>query len=121
MSVTSATKLDRVFAALANPTRRAILDRLSRGDASVNELVAPFALSQPTISAHLRVLEGAGLVQRGRQANFRPVRLAAGAMADAHRWIGTYEKFWAEGLERLETYAKTLQEKDRNDGKIPDE
>lgn len=116
MPLASPATLDRVFAALANPTRRAILDRLSRGEASVTELVAPFRLSQPTISSHLRILEEAGLVERGRQANVRPVRLAAGAMADAHRWIGGYEKFWTEGLERLETYAKTLQEKDQNDG-----
>lgn len=113
MSTTTPAHLDRVFAALANPTRRAILDRLSRGEASVNELVAPFGLSQPTISSHLRVLQEAGLVERGRQANVRPVRLAAGAMAEAFRWIGGYEKFWIEGLERLEAYARELQDKER--------
>lgn len=110
-----AVDLDRIFAALANPTRRAILDRLSRGEASVGELVAPFKLSQPTISSHLRILEDAGLVERGRQANLRPVRLAAGPMAEAHRWIGGYERFWTEGLGRLEAYARHLQEKERDD------
>ncbi|MEZ5885894.1 MAG: metalloregulator ArsR/SmtB family transcription factor [Paracoccaceae bacterium] len=115
-----ATDLDRIFTALANPTRRAILDRLSRGAATVNELVAPFALSQPTISSHLRILEKAGLVERGRQANFRPVRLAPEALADAHRWIGRYEAFWAEGLERLETYARSLQEREKTDGSDPE-
>ncbi|MCY1127593.1 metalloregulator ArsR/SmtB family transcription factor [Frigidibacter sp. RF13] len=116
---TEAATLDRIFTALANPTRRAILDRLSLGAATVNELVAPFALSQPTISSHLRILEQAGLVERGRQANFRPVRLAPHALADAHRWIGRYEAFWAEGLERLEAYAKSLQEKEKTDGSDP--
>jgi len=109
----AATRLDRTFAALANPTRRAILERLSRGGASVTELVAPFGLSQPTISSHLRVLEEAGLVERGRNANIRPVRLAAEPMAEAYRWIGAYAAFWAEGLERLEDYAKTLQQEDQ--------
>ncbi len=109
----SPSQLDLVFAALANPTRRAILERLSQGEASVSDLVAPFNLSQPTISSHLRILEKAGLVGRSRQANLRPVHLAAGAMAGAHRWIGSYERFWAEGLDRLEAYAGTLQEKDR--------
>jgi DNA-binding transcriptional ArsR family regulator len=112
----AATNLDRTFAALANPTRRAILERLSRGEASVTELVAPFGLSQPTISSHLRILEEAGLVERGRQANFRPVRLAAEPMAEAHRWIGTYAAFWERGLERLEDCARTLQEEDQGDG-----
>lgn len=116
MPVPDTDHLDRIFAALANPTRRAILGRLSRGEANVTELVAPFALSQPTISSHLRILEEAGLVERGRQANQRPVRLSAGPMAEAHRWIGDYERFWAEGLERLETYAKRLQEEDQDNG-----
>ncbi len=107
-----AASLDHVFAALANPTRRAMLDRLGQGEATVNELAAPFALSQPTISAHLRVLEAAGLVVRRRQANTRPVRLASTAMADAHRWLGGFEQHWTDSLERLEAYAKTLQDKD---------
>jgi len=86
--------LDRVFAALADPTRRAILARLAAGEATVNELVAPFALSQPTISKHLKVLEGAGLVSRGRSAQTRPVRLSAAPLAGAAQWIGGYRRFW---------------------------
>lgn len=108
-------RLDDVFAALASPTRRAMLDRLAQGEATVNELAEPFALSQPTISAHLKVLEQAGLVERGRQANTRPVRLATATLRDAHRWIGGFERFWAESLDRLEAYAKSLQEKDMTD------
>lgn len=112
----TAPTLDHVFAALANPTRRAMLDRLARGEATVMELAEPFALTQPTISAHLRVLEGAGLVLRGRQANTRPVRLAPAALAMAHHWTGRFETFWAEGLGRLEAYAQTLQDEERTDG-----
>ncbi|MGL4310092.1 MAG: ArsR/SmtB family transcription factor [Paracoccaceae bacterium] len=111
-----AQNLDLIFGALANPTRRAILDRLMAGEASVNDLAAPFALSQPTISSHLRVLEDAGLVRRGRRANARPVRLAPDALEQAHRWIGGYAQFWTEGLERLEAYATTLQQKDQDSG-----
>ena len=105
--------LDLVFAALANPTRRAILDRLRQGEASVTDLAAPFALTQPTISAHLRVLESAGLVQRSRHANFRPVRLAPLALEAAHHWLGGYEDFWNDSLTRLEAHAKTLQAEDQ--------
>jgi DNA-binding transcriptional ArsR family regulator len=108
----SAPSLDLVFAALANPTRRAILDRLRRGEATVNELAEPFALSQPTISSHLRVLESAGLVRRGKHANFRPVRLAPQALQTAHLWLGGYEAFWTDALERLEAEARTLADKD---------
>jgi len=112
---TADVTLDRVFAALANPTRRAMLDRLSRGEATVSDLAAPFALSQPTISAHLKILEAAGLVHRGRNANFRPVRLAAAPLAAAHGWIGSYAAFWAGGLERLEVYATTLRDEEMGD------
>ncbi len=109
----TAPTLDDIFAALANPTRRAILDRLRRGEATVNELATPFALSQPTISAHLRVLESAGLVRRGRQANFRPVQLSPLALQAAHAWLGGYEQFWDEALERLETHARTLEQEEK--------
>ena len=85
-----AAGLDRVFAALADPTRRAMLARLADGEATVNELAAPFALSQPAVSKHLKVLEAAGLVTRGRNAQTRPARLAPGALAEAARWIGGY-------------------------------
>lgn len=104
-------QMDRVFGALADPTRRAILARLADGEATVNELVAPFDLSQPTISKHLKVLEGAGLVSRGRNAQFRPVRLNAKPLAEAARWIGDYRRFWDESLDQLEAYVKDLQAK----------
>lgn len=105
-------RLDRVFAALADPTRRAILARLSAGEATVNELVAPFDLSQPTISKHLKVLEGAGLVSRGRDAQFRPVRLNAAPLASAAQWLGDYRRFWEESLDQLDVYAKSMQRKE---------
>ena len=104
--------LDRVFGALADPTRRAILARLAQGEATVNELVAPFDLSQPTISKHLKVLERAGLVARGREAQFRPVRLNAAPLASAAHWLGDYRRFWAESLERLDSYVQELKRKE---------
>ena len=107
----AAQQMDLVFGALADPTRRAILARLAEGEATVNELVAPFALSQPTISKHLKVLEGAGLVSRGRNAQFRPVRLNARPLAEAARWIGDYRRFWDESLDQLEAYVKDLRSK----------
>jgi DNA-binding transcriptional ArsR family regulator len=107
--------LDRVFGALADPTRRAILARLARGEATVNELVAPFDLSQPTISKHLKVLERAGLVSRGREAQFRPVRLNAAPLAGAARWLGDYRRFWDESLDQLAAYAKGLQQREKRD------
>jgi len=111
-------RLDLVFAALADPTRRAILARLAAGEATVNELVAPFALSQPTISKHLKVLEGAGLVSRGRSAQTRPVRLNAAPLAGAAQWIGDYRRFWEESLDQLDAYVKVLQTKEmRHAGK----
>ena len=108
--------LDLIFSALANPTRRAILDRLMAGDASVGDLAAPFALSQPTISSHLKVLESAGLVTRGRQANVRPVHLQPAAIAEIDGWISRYRQLWEQRLDQLESYAKDLQQKD-----IPDD
>ena len=108
----SSPQLDRVFAALADPTRRAILARLALGEATVNDLVAPFALRQPTISKHLKVLEGAGLVSRGRSAQTRPVRLNAVPLAGAAQWIGDYRRFWEESLDQLDTYVKTLHRKE---------
>lgn len=106
-------QLDRVFSALADPTRRAILARLAQGEATVNEVVARFDLSQPTISKHLKVLEGAGLVSRGRTAQFRPVRLNAGPLAGAAEWLGDYRRFWAESLDQLEVYVKEMKRKER--------
>jgi DNA-binding transcriptional ArsR family regulator len=112
-------RLDRVFAALADPTRRAILARLAGGEATVNELVAPFELSQPTISKHLKVLEHAGLVSRGRDAQFRPVRLNAAPLADAAQWLGDYHRFWAESFDRLDDYVKDLNRKDKRHARKP--
>ena len=109
-------QLDLVFAALADPTRRAILARLAAGEATVNELVAPSDLSQPTISKHLKVLEYAGLVSRGRDAQFRPVRLNAAPLAGAAQWLGDYRRFWAESLDRLDTYVKELRRKEGRHG-----
>jgi DNA-binding transcriptional ArsR family regulator len=114
-----AETLDHVFAALADPTRRAILARLSGGEATVNELVAPFALSQPTISKHLKVLERAGLVSRGRSAQFRPVRLEAGPLAEAAQWLGDYRRFWAESFDRLDAYVNDLKRMEKRHGKRP--
>ncbi len=112
MTPASTEALDLVFAALADPTRRAILARLAASEATVNELVAPSKLSQPTISKHLKVLEHAGLVSRGRAAQFRPVRLEAAPLAGAVQWLGDYRRFWAESLDRLDTYVKELKRKE---------
>jgi DNA-binding transcriptional ArsR family regulator len=103
--------LDLVFGALADGTRRAILARLSQGEATVNELVEPFKLAQPTISKHIKVLEAAGLVSRGRDAQYRPVRLNAEPLKQASMWIGSYQRFWDESLEQLDAYVKKLIEK----------
>jgi DNA-binding transcriptional ArsR family regulator len=113
MSLAPVEQLDRVFAALADPTRRAILARLADGEATVNELVAPFDLSQPTISKHLKVLEHAGLVSRGREAQFRPVRLNAAPLAGAAEWLGDYRRFWAESLDQLDAYVKEMKQKEK--------
>jgi DNA-binding transcriptional ArsR family regulator len=111
--MTKLQQLDRVFGALADPTRRAILARLATGEATVNELVKPFDLSQPTISKHLKVLEHAGLVTRGREAQYRPVRLNAAPLGQAARWIGDYRRCWEESLDQLEVFVKSLQRKER--------
>jgi DNA-binding transcriptional ArsR family regulator len=109
-------QLDLVFAALADPTRRAILARLAEGEATVNELVEPSDLSQPTISKHLKVLERAGLVSRGRDAQFRPVRLNAAPLEGAAQWLGDYRRFWEESLDRLDVYVKELKRKEGRHG-----
>ena len=108
-------QLDRVFGALADPTRRAILARLANGEATVNELVALSDFSQPTVSQHLKVLERAGLVSRGREAQFRPVRLDAAPLAGAARWLGDYRRFWEESLDRLDEYARDLERREGSD------
>jgi DNA-binding transcriptional ArsR family regulator len=98
--------LDRTFAALADPTRRAILERLARGEATVAELARPFRISAPAISRHLRVLEQAGLMQRERDAQWHRCRLNAQALAHAMQWLAAHERFWADSLQRLEQHLK---------------
>src|ERR1700754_3507730 len=112
MTPSSPGQLDLVFAALADPTRRAILARLAAGEATVNELVTPTTLSEPTVSKHLKVLELSGLVSRGREAQFRPVLLNAAPLAEADRWLGDYRRFFTESLDRLDTYVKELKRKE---------
>ncbi|UVC07395.1 winged helix-turn-helix transcriptional regulator [Rhizobium sp. TH2] len=107
----TAAQLDLVFGALADPTRRAILARLADGEATVNELVEPFKLAQPTITKHIKVLESAGLVSRGREAQFRPVRINAAPLKQASQWLGNYKRCWEESLDQLDTYVKELIEK----------
>jgi DNA-binding transcriptional ArsR family regulator len=102
--------LDVTFAALADPTRRAILARLAHGEASVKELAEPFAMTQPAISKHLKVLERAGLVSRGRDAQRRPCRLEARPLREATEWLVDYRRFWSESYERLESLLGELQE-----------
>jgi DNA-binding transcriptional ArsR family regulator len=94
--------LDATFAALADPTRRAILARLAKGEATVNELVAPFKLSQPAISKHLKVLEKAGLITRGRDAQKRPCRIEAKPLAEANEWLEDYRRIWEANFDRLD-------------------
>ena len=115
----SAERLDRTFAALADPTRRAILDRLAVGEAAVSELAAPFAMSLPAVSKHLKVLERAGLVVRGRERQWRPARLEVGPLREVAEWTDRYRRFWEESYDRLEDYLEELQEarKERDDGK----
>ena len=102
-------QLSVTFAALADPTRRAILGRLARGEATVTELAEPFEMSQPAISKHLRVLERAGLIERGRQAQWRPRRLKADPLRDVAEWVGRYRPHWEESFERLDAFLRDIQ------------
>ncbi len=113
----TAQQLDTTFAALSDPTRRAILARLTNGEATVTELAAPFAMSLPAISKHLRVLERAGLILRGRDAQRRPCRLRAAPLGDAAAWLGDYRQFWEESFDRLDEYLQVLREREENDGR----
>src|SRR5687768_6125804 len=109
--------LSLTFAALADPTRRAILARLAQGEASVKDLAAPFEMSQPAISKHLRVLERAGLIEQGRQAQWRPRRLRAGPLRDIADWVNQYKRHWEDSFERLDAYLRDLQdEQQQRDG-----
>ena len=107
--------LGRTFSALADPTRRAIVERLADGEASVTELAAPFAMSLPAVSKHLKVLEKAGLISRGRRAQWRPCRLEPEPLKEASDWLQEYRRLWEERLDRLDEYLQTLQGKEQND------
>jgi DNA-binding transcriptional ArsR family regulator len=107
--------LSNTFAALADPTRRAILARLSLGETSVTELAAPFEMSLPAVSKHLKVLERAGLVARSREAQWRPCKLEAAPLRDVAGWLEHYRRFWEQSFDRLETYLDELQKKGSGD------
>jgi DNA-binding transcriptional ArsR family regulator len=102
-------QLDATFAALADPTRRAILSRLAKGEATVNQLAAPFNMTQPSISKHLKVLERAGLISRGRAAQTRPCRLETVPLKKAAQWVGTYRHLWEDSFDRLDAHLKAAQ------------
>lgn len=110
-------RLSATFAALADPTRRAILARLASGESSVTELAEPFEMSLPAISRHLKVLERAGLIARGREAQWRPCRLEAGPLKNAAKWLERYRRFWEQSFDRLDDYLRDLQEKERKHGR----
>jgi len=110
-------RLSATFAALADPTRRAILARLTTGEASVNELAEPFEISLPAVSKHLKVLERAGLITRGREAQWRPCTLQAGPLKDIANWVEQYRRFWEQSFDRLDEYLKELQGKDKKNGR----
>jgi DNA-binding transcriptional ArsR family regulator len=105
--------LDTTFSALADPTRRAILARLASGEATVTELAAPFKMTLPAVSKHLKVLEQANLIVRGREAQWRPCRLNAAPMKDVSEWLAEYRRFWEERFDRLDEYLQGLQRKQR--------
>ena len=111
--MTASNRLDATFAALADPTRRAILARLATGEASVNELAKPFAMSQPAISKHLKVLERAGLISRGRDAQRRPCRLEGKPLADVSGWLEHYRQFWEERFQRLDVLLDEMKTKEK--------
>lgn len=111
-------RLSETFSALADPTRRAILARLTHGETSVSELAEPFDMSLPAISKHLKVLERAGLIARGRSAQWRPCRLEASALKDANEWMGQYRKFWEQEFERLDAGSREPQATEKKRGPI---
>ena len=110
-------RLSSTFAALSDPTRRAILARLAQGETTVTELAEPFAMSLPAISKHLKVLERAGLIARGRDAQWRPCRLEAGPLRDAAGWLEHYRRFWDESFDRLDDYLRQIQHADPDRGR----
>jgi DNA-binding transcriptional ArsR family regulator len=113
----TADSLSTTFSALADPTRRAILARLTAGDATVKELAAPFTISGPAVSKHLQVLERAGLITRGREAQRRPCRLEAEPLREVAEWAEDFRRFWDESYERLDDYLRHLKEREENDGR----
>ena len=106
-------RLSATFSALADPTRRAILARLSLGETSVTELAAPFEMSMPAVSKHLKVLERAGLISRGREAQWRPCRIEAAALKNVDEWLERYRRFWEASFDRLEEYLREVQAKEK--------
>jgi DNA-binding transcriptional ArsR family regulator len=110
-------QLSNTFAALADPTRRAILSRLASGEASVTEIAEPFEMSLPAVSKHLKVLERAGLIARGREAQWRPCRLSAGPMRDASDWLEHYRRFWEESFDRLEKYLLEVKTREKKNAR----
>ena len=110
--------LSVTFGALADPTRRAILARLASGEATVSELGEPFEMSGPAISKHLKVLERAGLISRGREAQWRPCRLVAAPLKDAADWLEEYRRFWEDSFDRLDDYLRELQAKDKRASQV---
>jgi len=105
--------LSATLSALADPTRRAILARLAEGEATVNELARPFSISLPAVSRHLKVLEGAGLISRGREAQWRPCRLEAGALKDLDGWLERYRRFWSGSFDKMDAYIAELKRKEK--------
>jgi DNA-binding transcriptional ArsR family regulator len=112
-----ASDLDTIFGALADPTRRAILARLAQGEKTVGELAEPFKMSGPAITKHLKVLERAGLIARGRSAQWRPCRLKAEALKEAADWLEHYRRFWDEAFDRLQDYLDELQLEEKEHGR----
>ena len=110
-------RLSTTFAALSDPTRRAILARLATSETTVKELAAPFAMSLPAISRHLKVLEHAGLITRGREAQWRPCRITAAPLKGVADWVAHYRKFWTESLDRLDDYLQEVQTKGKQHGR----
>jgi DNA-binding transcriptional ArsR family regulator len=114
--MTALDPLSTTLSALADPTRRAILARLSQGEKSVTELAEPFAMTQPAVTKHLKVLENAGLITRSRQAQWRPCKLAPAPLKDLNEWLEQYRKFWEESFDRLDSYLEELKAKEAENG-----
>lgn len=113
----SSDRMSSTFAALADPTRRAILERLVSGEASVTDIAEPFEMTLPAVSKHLKVLERAGLIERGRRAQWRPCRLHAAPLKEAAAWVEQYRQFWEERFDRLDSYLREMQDKENDNGR----